>query len=151
MIFYLDTSAFIKRYLEELGSQELRKFLKKKGYFFTSKIAYVEVLMTFRRKKTEGFLSDEDFLKLTNKFEKDWLVFNIIELSNEIIKTLKEKVFKHPLKALDAIHLSSALWLKDKFINVIFVCSDYHLKEKAKLEKLSIWDPCEEELQIKKV
>jgi len=138
--YYFDTSAFVKRYIQEAGSQAVRDLLKKGGQYFISKIAYAEVLMTFRRKKEEGMLSSGDFLKCIESFEKDWQAFNIIELSDEVLKTLRERVLKYHLRALDAVHLSSVLWLK-KSISIIFACSDNTLKEKASAEGLSIWDP----------
>jgi len=142
--YYLDTSAFIKRYMEEMGSEAVRNLLKKKEQFFISKIAYVELLMTFSRKKNEGMISNEELIRWIDRFRKDWLALNIVELSNEILKTLEEKVSKYALKAPDAIHLSSALWLNNRLTNnVIFVCADNALKKKAALEGLNIWDPIE--------
>ncbi|RLG45060.1 MAG: hypothetical protein DRN92_07145 [Thermoproteota archaeon] len=138
--YYLDTSVFLKRYIQEPGSEAIRDLLNRGGRFFTSKVAYVEVLMTFRRKRKEGKLSDEDISKCIEVFEKDWEAFNIIELSDEVLQVLKN--FKGYLRALDAIHLSSALWIR-KYLNVVFVCSDHNLKKQAKLEGFHVWDPTE--------
>lgn len=143
---YLDANALVKRYVEEPGSQMVRNLLKKeKQLFFTCKTAYAEVLMTFRRKKEEGLFSDEDFYKCIDRFEQDWQALNIIELSDEILRVLKGKVLKYSLRAIDALHLSSALWLKESIgeTNIVFICSDRRLKEKAELEGFSILDPAE--------
>jgi len=136
--YYLDTSAFLKRYIQEPGSEVIRDLLKRGGKFFTSKVAYVEVLMTFRRKQREGKLSDRDISRCIELFERDWKGFNVIELSNEVLQILKN--FENHLRALDAIHLSSALWVK-KFLKIVFVCSDHNLKKQAMSEGFQVWDP----------
>lgn len=142
--YYLDAGALVKRYVEEIGSQAVQELLRKESQFFISKVAYAEVFMSFRRKNEEGTLGGKEFSQCLNGFEADWEAFNIIEVSNEVLKTLRNRIFEHSLRALDALHLASALWLKEvSSITIVFVCSDHRLKERARLNELDIYDPTE--------
>ncbi|HVT17946.1 MAG TPA: hypothetical protein VHQ90_17430 [Thermoanaerobaculia bacterium] len=52
---------------------------------------------------------------------------------------------RHPLRGADAVHLASALLLREEGLDVLFACSDRHLLEAAAAEGLAIFDPASEE------
>jgi len=141
--YYLDSSALVKRYVEEPGSQGVRALVVKDGWFFISKVAYAEILMTLRRKSAEGTLTDDEFSKCLDALDKDWQAFYIVEFSDEVIKTLTEQVLEY-LRVLDAIHLASALWLREALApDMVFVCSDRKLKGKVRQHSFVSLDPTE--------
>lgn len=71
-----------------------------------------------------------------DRFLEDWDEFEIVELSNEVLR--------HPLKAPDAIHLASALWAKEFLsTDIVFVVSDRNLKTVATEEGLRVFNPAE--------
>ena len=56
-MIYLDTSALIKRYIWESGSEQIRGMFREKAFIVTSKIAYAEVYAAFTRRRREGDLT----------------------------------------------------------------------------------------------
>ncbi len=58
MILYCDTSALIKRYVEEDRSDEVDGLWEEAVVVVTSIVAFAETMATFRRKYREGVLSE---------------------------------------------------------------------------------------------
>ena len=61
MILYLDTSALVKLYVKEPGSQAVRALLEKAQIVSTSRVAYVEMRAGLARKLRQGELSEEKY------------------------------------------------------------------------------------------
>jgi predicted nucleic acid-binding protein len=138
----MDASALVKRYSQEQGTDAVLRLLATANRVFTSKIAYVELMMTFRRKQAEGTLSEQQFSDLRRRLEQDRYSWILIEVSDEILEIVKKRVIRHSLRALDAIHLSSALLTK-KLVGkkLTFVCSDQKLQEAATAQGLTVHNP----------
>ncbi len=112
MICYLDTSALIKLYIKEDGSEIVHEIAKNADYFATSKIAYVESISALVRLQREEKLHANEFLRIKKSFLEDWKRFIVIELTDIILNTAGELIEKYSLRGFDSIHLSSALMLK---------------------------------------
>lgn len=69
---YMNASALVKRYSQEQGTDEVIRLLATSNRVFTSKVAYVELLMTFRRKQVDGTLTKQQFSELHHRLEQDW-------------------------------------------------------------------------------
>jgi len=133
MILYLDTSAIVKRYFEEPGSNALLSEWKNATEIVTSSVAYAETLAAFYRKKREAGLEEGVHFKILDDFHLDWESFIRVEVSDELNETLDRMIAKYPLRGFDAIHLSSAVLVKkhlpEKFL---FACFDQRLAQAAK-------------------
>lgn len=139
---YMDASALVKRYMAEPGTGRVLDLLREAERIFISKVAYAELLMTFRRKREEGLLSKKDFSSLCRTLDRDWSGFLLVEVSDEVMEIIRRRCLRHPLRALDAIHLSSALWVKNLVKGPIgMVCSDRRLTHAAQREGLVVIDP----------
>jgi len=134
-VFYLDTSALVKRYVTEAGSEWVRDLLApvKTPTAFTSHLTVVEVACAFARRRREGFLTVEDHATLLLAFDHDvayW--YNILDVTPEVVDTARMFADEHPLRAYDAIHLATA-WLTHRELvqaglpAPTFVCADEHL------------------------
>jgi len=132
-VIYLDTSALVKRYVEERGSEIIHTFFEKEEGKFTAKIAYVEALAAFSRRRREGGISGNDYVSLCHLFESEWETYmDIVELTDEVLKATRRLIDSYPLRGLDAIHLASALLIRDKTREEItFICSDKNLLDAA--------------------
>lgn len=137
MILYLDTSALVKLYVEEVGSQEVKALVEETQIISTSRVAYVEARAGVARKFREGGLSKEEYSQLIESFERDWDNYFIVEVSESVAKLSGELVNRHPLRGFDAIHLASALLLKNRTRSAVsFSCFDEGLKSAAQAEGL---------------
>jgi len=139
MILYLDTSALVKLYVEEPGSQAVRALLERARVISTSWVAYVEMRAGLARKLRQGELREEEYKNILSDFEKDWKDYFVIEVSESVAKLGGELVEKHPLRALDALHLASALFIRERVRSDVFFSSfDGRLNEAAKAEGLAV-------------
>ncbi len=139
MILYLDTSSLVKLYVEEIGSNEVKKLVKAAQIVSTSRIAYVEARAGFARKLREGELDRTGWEQIVKDLEIDWKRYFIMEVSETLTKLAVVLADKYPLRGFDAIHLASGLLLKRKTkLDVRFSCFDKKLKEAAQSEGLFI-------------
>jgi uncharacterized protein len=144
-MIYLDSSALVKRYLKETGTDVVNSIILSSKAKATSKLSYPEILSAFARKHRTNEIGHGLFHSAINKFEGDWLQLYVIEFSDEILQPIKQVSQKYPLKAADTVHLASALWLRSSTkADVTFVASDSRLLEAAQRENLQIVNPLDE-------
>jgi predicted nucleic acid-binding protein len=65
MILYLDTSALIKKYFKETGSDEVISKWQEATGIITSSVAYAESLASIYRKKREAKFGKEIYSRLS--------------------------------------------------------------------------------------
>ncbi len=146
MIYYLDTSALVKRYYTEKGSAWIHGLFQPENLFVISKVAYAELLAALARKRRERDIGEADFTRAVESFQEEWQEFLVIEVADAIFADLLPLVRRHPLRGFDAIHLCSALWFRKRIKSeVLFVCSDHNLFTAAEREKFTACDPEEQE------
>jgi predicted nucleic acid-binding protein len=141
VIYYFDASAFVKAFNVELGSERIIEILNSGLPIYSSCIIYPEILFTLRRKKEAGEIDEDSFKQLIINLDESWNYLNVINVSS-VLNILREKVIKYSLKALDAIHLASAIWIKENIDeDCIVVCSDKELLKICKIEEFEIINP----------
>lgn len=86
MIVYLDTSALIKLYIREQGTEEVRGIIQQADLVATSKVAYVEARAALSRLRREKNLTEEDYQLAKNSFQQDWNNYLVIERTDMVIK-----------------------------------------------------------------
>jgi predicted nucleic acid-binding protein len=141
-MIYFDSSALVKRYLKEKGTDVVQSLTIRDEFIATSKLAYPELLSAFMRKRRAGELGEEPLESVLNRLESDWPELFIIEIHDELLPFVRSLVRKYPLKGADSIHLASALWLERMTkAEVTFVASDIDLLDAATNENLKILNP----------
>jgi predicted nucleic acid-binding protein len=137
MILYLDTSALVKRYFQEAFSDYVLSKWAQSEAVVTSAVAYAETLATIFRKKNESSLQDRVVETIVSDFKRDWISFIQIEVKNDLNDYIDRVVQKHFLRGFDAIHLASALAIREKIPhNFFFACFDQRLNQAARIEGL---------------
>ena len=139
MTLYLDTSALIKRYIEETGSVELEKILDKAEKIVVSQVTRLEAYSTLRRLLDEKRIDEEAYRLLLEEIDHDIMDLNMIPFDGQVESKAGEMIGKHKLKTLDSIQLASCL-VHRSFVD-LFVCCDKRLNIAAKSEGLDITDP----------
>jgi predicted nucleic acid-binding protein len=99
---YLDASALVKRYVDEVGSEEIVAAMNLADTWAMCRIGFVETVGAVAR---EG--EPEDVARV----KRDWTGFHVIELDRTLADRAATLVVDHRLRALDAIHLAAALGL----------------------------------------
>jgi uncharacterized protein len=113
-MLYLDSSALVKRYVQEEGSKAVNSRFEQGEAIYTSVLSFAEVHATIGRKYREKQLSIHNKKKLVDDFLYDWLFsLTVLELTTHTMSALPTLCDQYFLKASDAVHLSAAFWLKD--------------------------------------
>ncbi|MCK5719838.1 MAG: type II toxin-antitoxin system VapC family toxin [Thiomargarita sp.] len=149
--YFFDTSALVKRYITEIGSQWVRTLddLQAGNKIIVARITWVEMLSAFSRLKRESVLDTADFNTVLQAFEYDWdTQYQIVEFDKSLAEQAGELVKRHPLRAYDSVQLASALKIYQIHTQVAselftFVSADDRLLNIAKLENMQVENPLE--------
>ncbi len=140
MILFADTSALIKLYIEETGSAAMAERARRRRIAL-SVLAYAEVYATFARRLREGLLTEEEHDGLANRFERDWQSVIAVPVRPALVGRVPQLVREHPLRGADAVHLASALTLREAGLDLTFAVADGRLVEAAATEDLEVFNP----------
>jgi uncharacterized protein len=110
---YFDTSALIKRYVDELGRRDVLALLRK-NHCVVSAVLPVEVRSALRRRMAEKTLDAKRVPAILKRLAADRAYWTIIEVSREVLTAAESLSGIHPLRALDAIHIASAKLFADR-------------------------------------
>lgn len=145
-MIFMDTSAWVKYFIEEDGTEEIQKFIlnesdTKTNVFSASAVTYAEMLATLRRSFAGKRVTEDEYNQAVIAFKEQWENINIPEVNNFLIE--KSGVFaqKYTLKVCDAFQLASALTIRAD----IFVNSDNDLHNAARDSGLTAWNPVDGE------
>lgn len=138
MILYCDTSALIKRYVEEEGTGIVDDLWSASLGIATSVVAFAETAAAFSRKLREGVLTEKEYAETLRTFKTDFDSFILVSITPALNVMIERLVKGYPLRGFDAIHLSSALLIKNAgSIPLKFACFDRPLNEAALKEGLT--------------
>jgi len=138
LILYLDTSAWVKLYVQEPGSRELRTRANKAEALAASVVAYPEARAAFARLKAQG-VSEAKHEQRLAQLNLDWDNLLRIELIPAVVRTAGDLAEVYGLRGFDAIHLASALWLKEKTgTPLYFAVFDQRLRTAAERAGLAV-------------
>lgn len=123
-LYFFDTSALVKRYHVETGSEKVDElFNDPESVFAISNITITEFTSAFARKLNEGIISEEDLFNCLSEFSKDIIYsFWIIDLERNHINKSIPLIIKHNLRTLYSLQL--AVFLNLSPLNPTMVTSD---------------------------
>ncbi len=129
MHLFIDTSALIKLYHNEKGTERLRNILEenKNNLFITvSKLSITEMHSAFMKKVRANEIEREDAISALDFFKLDLDKFNVTSLNDNLIDVSIDLILNYSgqknLRSLDSLQLSSAIISNinnkiDKFIS----------------------------------
>jgi predicted nucleic acid-binding protein len=129
---YLDASALVKLYVEEAGRAAVLAAISKAEIVGTAIIAYVEARAAFARRRREGALARPGYLRCVRDLDQDWPRYLRFELNEPLVFTAARMTDRYRLRAYDAVHLASAVSMRDRLGDVIFACWDKDLNAAAR-------------------
>ena len=151
IFYYLDASAWVKRYYQESGTIWVQDLFADNGVMACASLGLIEVMATLARKGKAREINPSVLEQKVQELEDDWKRFIQVQLSAEAVDKAKEIAREMALRGADAVHLSSALLLQRRFADendqMIVVTSDHELKEAAQSSGLVVIDPDEQERQ----
>jgi predicted nucleic acid-binding protein len=145
--YYLDTSAMFKQYVDEPGSTWLRAQVSSGTSLVSSQLLIVEAVSALNRRVREGSLSSAEYQRVRDVFREDCRVtYQIVSPTTAIVDLACELLERHPLRGYDAIHLATALAVRQSLRRqglptLIFISADDSLNAAASAESLAVDNP----------
>ena len=140
-LFYIDTSALVKRYHVELGSDQMdRLFADPAASLVTANLAITELTSALDRKCQDGVLTREGLTQILSVAAQDLLAeFWLLELDRAHIRWSQHLILQHHLRTLDALHLAVILSIKE--LHPVLVSADARLMQTADREGIELLNP----------
>ena len=118
MRVFFDSSAFVKRYVREEGTDVVLSWCDQTTELCLSGIALPEIVSAFCRLLREDLVSPVQYRHLKTMLMADISDAAICDLTPEVIRQSIISLEKNVLRGMDAIHLGSALALNvDLFVS----------------------------------
>lgn len=148
-IYFLDSSALVKRYISETGSNWVCNLFDPSlgNQFFIAAIAGVEIVSAITRRAKNGGINVADAIAVRDQFKQDFQTeYQIIEISDKIINSAINIAESYALRGYDAVQLASGrelniLCIANGLNGVNFVSADNNLNTAAMGEGLIIKNP----------
>lgn len=132
MRVFFDTSAFVKRYIEEPGTDKVVEICKQADDLVLSVICLPEMISTLNRLIREGRLAPHDYRKIRDRILVEMQDTEICYVTPDVVARTIKCLENSPLRAMDALHLGCALLIEPD----LFVSSDVRQIGAAKREGL---------------
>ncbi|MCJ7484361.1 MAG: type II toxin-antitoxin system VapC family toxin, partial [Thermodesulfovibrionales bacterium] len=88
-MIYFDSSAMVKRYLDEEGSYTVNKMLDEASVAATSILTYPKMVSAFIRKQRMREISKDTYAKISSALESEWSYFFVIQFSDQLYPAIR--------------------------------------------------------------
>ena len=113
MILYLDTSALIKRYLTEPGSQDVKTWISLARPVSTSIITRAEMGAAITKATRMNWINSDQGQHILQLFRAEWEIFGRLPVNEATVQRADALACQHGLRGYDAVHLACALLYRD--------------------------------------
>lgn len=139
--FYLDASAWVKRYFAEAGSERLDSLFDE-GTLVSSSLGYLETAAALSRQRRSRKLDEQELSTLESKLDRVWGKLMQLDVTNATIHSAVDIARSYQLRGADAIHLAAALSFSGSLFpgNLVFVTADRELVKAGTAAGLQIHD-----------
>ncbi len=141
MIAYFDSSALVKNYVEEVGSDFVQDLLRT-SLPVTSRFSAIEIASALARRCRAGQLTVAERDQITADLDQDIDALYVVELVPEVVSGTFRVLHKHALRSADAWQLACCCLTQERVETPIrFISFDTKLNEAAQREGFSIAKP----------
>lgn len=147
--YYLDTSALVKRYAMEPGTNWIEDLTDpKSGHdIYTVILTGAEMIAALFRKARTLDIAQPEAIRAAHNFRPDWQThYQIIEIIPSTVERAMDLIERHGLRGYDAVHIASALAIHAARATaglgtLTFISSDMGQLGAAALEGLVVDNP----------
>jgi len=146
--YFLDTSALVKRYVQEVGTAwVVEATTQSSSYLHIPRVTGPELMAALTRKISRGEVAPGDAQRAAVNFRSDYHgLYHIVELTPTVAEKAMDLVQRHRLRGYDSVQLAGAVELQHLresmgMVPFIFVCADENLNQCARLEGLTVINP----------
>ena len=112
----IDSSSFAKRYVQEIGSDQLDLLLENASELAFCVILVPEIVSGLNRRLREQVLTVADYRAVKKQLLDDVRDATVLQLTPSVISRSVKILESNTLRALDALHVACALeWQADLF------------------------------------
>jgi predicted nucleic acid-binding protein len=117
MKLVVDSSSFAKRYVQEIGSDELESLLKDASELAFSVILVPEIISALIRRLREHILNLADYRIIKKQLLNDINDATVLQITPSVVSRSVKLLENNPLRAMDSLHVACALeWKADLFV-----------------------------------
>jgi predicted nucleic acid-binding protein len=140
MIVYLDTSALVKHYVQESGSEEVERVIGEARLVGTAAITRVEMAAALAKAVRMHLLSRDEAAEALSAFEAEWESLVRLQLHELLLARAASLAWERGLRGYDAVHMASALFWRDMVGEpVVLATYDRELWEEAVRSGLNVF------------
>jgi len=134
MIVYLESSAVLAWLLGEPDAAPVLDILSRAERVTTSALTAVECARALTRARITGRITPSDelaALALLNEAENSW---DVLALNADVLQRARAPLAADPVRTLDALHVCSALLLREAIGPIAVLSLDSRVRESAALQ-----------------
>lgn len=128
MSLYLDSSALVKRYAAEPGSDIVAKAVSADPLLCTSIVSRAEISAALAAAARHDVLDEDEAREARDLFRGEWTRLARVHLTEAVVGRADEAAWTHALRGYDAVQLACAQWWRESVDpGVVFATFDRHL------------------------
>ncbi len=143
-VYFLDTSAVVKRYVQETGTAWIKALADPAAgdFLYVARITDVEMTAAIARRRRLGSLTIAQAGTALNEFRLDFAQhYRIVEITIPLLRHASQLADLHVLRACDAVQLAAVLDIHRLDPSLILLWADADLNAAAVAEGLPVEDP----------
>ena len=135
---YIDTSLLAMRYLAEADSARFRRLMAAHR-LVTSAITPLELCSTLAQRRGIGDLTEAAYQATLARLDHDRDYWDTIPMTDSVLTIAEDVVQRTGVRALDAVHLASALLRRDAGLpSLPFLTRDSRQAQGARLLRMTV-------------
>lgn len=132
MILFCDTSALVKLYVREDGSDAVRQQANAARVVAASRIAWAEAMAAMARRLREAPADTPAIDAAREQLRADWPLYAIVEVTQPLVELAGDLADSFALRGYDSVQLASARTLQQHTQETVhFACFDTRLAKAA--------------------
>ena len=148
-IYFFDSSAIVKRYLNEIGTNWVTNIFDPaaSSEIYIARISGAEVVAAITRRGITGSISASQVTSAVSQFHREFVsAFQIVEITPTLVARAMDVAETHALRGYGSVQLASALEMVTLrsalgLTGLTFVSADSELNAAAMAEGLNVDDP----------
>lgn len=134
MRLFLDTSALVKRYVDEPGSDATTALIQEAESLVVSVLCLPEMVSALRRLVREGLVAHGEYEHVKATILADLGDVDVCQLAPAVVGVAVDCLERHPLRTLDALQVACACECAPD----VFVTADHRQAAAARTEGLAV-------------
>jgi len=144
-VYYLDTSALVKLYVQEAGTERMLRLANPSGGHTLAILGLtrIEFRAAVRKRERAGDVARDTADQLITSMEGHLASIYLVQpLTDLVVEEAAALLDRHALRAYDAVQLAGCALLRARMgEQATFVCSDRKLAKAAQDEGMAVLDP----------